>query len=72
MEASGKDTKVVVEGLMFDGNRKGNTDSRASAKIKMDNRDIVPRLMAIRGGVGPQRSGPIASGFTLVSIQYQH
>ena len=61
MEAAGRDTRVVIEGMTFDNNRKGKTDSRHTAKLRVEKVEKDGRLHAIRGGDGPKRSGPITS-----------
>lgn len=59
VEAAGRGTSAVVEGMKFDSNYKGQTDAAHAAKLRFDKGKMGGRLHSIRGSVGPKRSGPI-------------
>ena len=63
MEAAGRGTRVSVDTMTFDGNQKGDTDARHTAKLRFEKVETEGRLrgIAVRGGAGTRRSSAFTS-----------
>lgn len=73
MEAVGRDTRVAVDTMTFDGNHKGDTDARHTAKLRFEKVETEGRLrgIALRGGAWPKRSGALTSSVPVRSPPHQ-